>query len=73
VAESAQRKKQVLWFSSLVSKEDNLHAIYDALKKVGVHKVKTIDMAQGQKKSRIVAWTYFAEDAAKDWLSKQKQ
>jgi 23S rRNA (adenine1618-N6)-methyltransferase len=69
VAESAQRKKQVLWFSSLVSKEENLPAIYDALKKVGAHKVKTIDMAQGQKKSRIVAWTFMSGDEAKaSWV-----
>jgi 23S rRNA (adenine1618-N6)-methyltransferase len=64
IAESAQYKKQVRWFTSLVSKEDHLPEIYGALRKVGVQKVETIDMAQGQKKSRIVAWT-FLKDAAK--------
>ncbi len=58
IAESAQYKKQVRWFTSLVSKEDHLPHIYGALRKVGVQKVETIDTAQGQKKSRIVAWTF---------------
>ena len=67
IAESAQYKKQVLWFTSLVSKEDNLPEIYGALRKVGVQKVETIEMAQGQKKSRIVAWTFLTGSGAKTW------
>ena len=62
VAESAQlqtrSQAQVSWFSALVSREENLPAIYSALKAVGARRVETIDMAQGQKKSRIVAWHF---------------
>ncbi|MBL8525015.1 MAG: 23S rRNA (adenine(1618)-N(6))-methyltransferase RlmF [Betaproteobacteria bacterium] len=58
VAESAQRKNQVTWFSTLVSQEDNLPAIYAALREVRARKVETITMAQGQKKSRLVAWHF---------------
>ncbi len=62
VAESAQlqtqNRTQVSWFSALVSKEESLPEIYSALKEVRAGKVETIAMAQGQKKSRIVAW-YF--------------
>ena len=58
VAESAQRRGQVSWFSTLVSREDHLPEIYAALKEAGARNVKTIDMAQGQKKSRIVAWHF---------------
>lgn len=46
------------WFTTLVSKESNLPRIYKALEKAKPTQVKTIDMGQGQKKSRIVAWTY---------------
>lgn len=49
-----------LWFSTLVSKETNLPDIYKLLRKVDAQKVKTIDMGQGNKKSRIVAWTFQA-------------
>ncbi len=58
VAESAQHRTQVSWFSALVSREENLPAIYSALKAAGARRVETIAMAQGQKKSRIVAWHF---------------
>jgi 23S rRNA (adenine1618-N6)-methyltransferase len=58
VAESAAWRAQVLWFSALVSSEINLPTIYAALKDVGAGHVNTIDMAQGNKKSRIVAWRF---------------
>lgn len=46
------------WFTTLVSKESSLPSIYRALDKVAPAQVRTLDMSQGQKKSRIVAWTY---------------
>lgn len=58
IRESRDFAKSVKWFSTLVSKKSNLNAIYDALKKVNATKVKTIPMGQGQKISRIVAWTF---------------
>ncbi len=58
VAESAQRRAQVSWFSALVSREERLPEIYSALKAAGARRVETIAMAQGQKKSRIVAWHF---------------
>ena len=58
VAESATLGARVSWFSSLVSREENLPEIYAALKEVRARKVETIAMAQGQKKSRIVAWHF---------------
>ena len=56
VTESATRGAQVSWFSTLVSREENLPEIYAVLKGVGARRVTTIAMAQGQKKSRMVAW-----------------
>ena len=46
------------WFTSLVSKEDNLPAIYRALEKIKASEVRTINLGQGQKKSRIIAWKF---------------
>jgi 23S rRNA (adenine1618-N6)-methyltransferase len=57
-AESTQWREQVSWFSALVSREESLPEIYSALKAAGARKVETIAMAQGQKKSRIVAWHF---------------
>ena len=58
INESTQFKKQCKWFTSLVSKAENLPKIILALKVANAVQVKTIDMSQGQKKSRIIAWTY---------------
>lgn len=46
------------WFTTYVSKATSLPPIYRALKRVAPAIVRTIDMSQGQKKSRIVAWTF---------------
>ncbi|MDF2435981.1 MAG: rRNA methyltransferase [Bacteroidota bacterium] len=61
ILESVEFAKNVLWFSTLVSDKHHLPAIYKTLEKVKATKVKTINMSQGQKKSRIVAWTFMKE------------
>jgi len=61
IFESAKYAMQCLWFTTLVSKRDNLSSIYRTLNKVNAASIKTIDMAQGQKTSRIVAWTFLSE------------
>ena len=58
IKESKQFGKSCLWFTTLVSKEVNLPAIYDALNVVNATTVKTIPMGQGNKVSRIVAWSF---------------
>ncbi|AMR31090.1 23S rRNA (adenine(1618)-N(6))-methyltransferase [Mucilaginibacter sp. PAMC 26640] len=58
---------RVLWFSTLVSRKDSLEAVYRALNKVKALEVKTISMAQGQKVSRIVAWTFLNPVDHADW------
>lgn len=58
IKESVQYQKNCLWFSTLVSKSTTLPEVYEELKKVKIARIRTIDMAQGQKKSRIVAWSF---------------
>ncbi|TCV89064.1 23S rRNA (adenine(1618)-N(6))-methyltransferase RlmF [Sulfurirhabdus autotrophica] len=58
ITESAQIPTRCFWFSTLVSKSATLPGIYEALKLVNVHEHKTIAMSQGQKQSRLVAWTF---------------
>lgn len=67
IKESAEFKHSCFWFSSNISKQSNLKAIYDQLKTIGVAEVKTIPMAQGNKISRIVAWTFLDEKQQKLW------
>jgi 23S rRNA (adenine1618-N6)-methyltransferase len=67
IAESVLMPNSCLWFTTLVAQAASLPAIYRALKKAGVHESRTINMAQGQKKSRIVAWTYLNERQRQAW------
>ncbi len=63
IKESRLNSKKCKWFTTLVSKESSLPSIYKVLEKANPFEVKTIPMAQGQKKSRIVAWTFTKEKA----------
>lgn len=58
VEQSIEFADQCLWFSSLVSKKDNLQPLYKVLAKAKVADFKVVEMAQGQKLSRFIAWTY---------------
>lgn len=58
IAESCLFKEHVKWFTTLVSKKVNLPVIYKKLDKLGIKNVKTIEMTQGQKQSRFVAWRF---------------
>ncbi|MDN3379834.1 MULTISPECIES: 23S rRNA (adenine(1618)-N(6))-methyltransferase RlmF [unclassified Pseudoalteromonas] len=59
IKESADFAEQCLWFTSLVSKKETLSVLKRELSKHPVAEVKIIDMAQGQKVSRFIAWSYF--------------
>ena len=58
IRESKQFRDSCLWFTTLVSKESNLTGFYKTLKSVGAAKVKTIPMGQGNKTSRLLAWSF---------------
>ena len=65
IRESKLFAKQCVWFTTLVSKATNLPLVYRELKKVQAVTVKTVEMAQGQKQSRFVAWSFQAVAAKK--------
>lgn len=58
VLQSKQFANSCIWFTTLVSKQSSLNKIYKVLKSVGAINIKTIPMGQGNKMSRIVAWTF---------------
>jgi 23S rRNA (adenine1618-N6)-methyltransferase len=67
IAESAKIPTRCLWFTTLVSKSSSLPGIRRALKQARVLESRTIEMAQGQKKSRIVAWTFLDPGQREAW------
>lgn len=70
IKESAQIPTTCFWFSSLVSKSANLKSIYYELEKANAFEVKTIEMKQGNKISRFVAWTFLTSAQQKQWKEK---
>lgn len=58
IAESSKYRKNCQWFTSLVSKEKNLEKLMVKLKSVNVAEYKIIEMHQGTKTSRILAWRF---------------
>ncbi|WP_296314427.1 23S rRNA (adenine(1618)-N(6))-methyltransferase RlmF [Winogradskyella sp. UBA3174] len=67
IYESKHFSKQCFWFTSLISKEATLKPTYKILQKVNAIDVKTIEMGQGHKISRFIAWTFLSEKEQKDW------
>ena len=58
VRESAAYGRQVGWFTSLVSREDNVAALKRLLRQSGAAEIRVVPMSQGQKQSRFIAWRF---------------
>jgi len=67
IEESAAIGKQCFWFSTLVSKSMNVPFIYGSLERQDPIEIRTIEMAQGQKISRFVAWTFLTPEEQNNW------
>ncbi len=59
IKESTKYKDQVTWFTSLVSKNENVRPLRHFIRKNGATKVKVKEMSQGSKISRMIAWTFY--------------
>ena len=59
--ESLRFSSQVTWFTSLVSNKDNIKPTQKLLDKLGAKDIKILEMSQGQKISRVLAWTFETE------------
>lgn len=58
ITESREFSKNCGWFTTYVSREMYLSRLYKELKAVKVTEYKTIQMKQGTKSSRILAWRF---------------
>ncbi len=71
IEQSAKVPGACFWFSTLVAKSAHLPAVYRALKIANAAEVRTISMSQGQKVSRIVAWTFLPKEQQIEWRNKR--
>ena len=69
IEESATRRRQVRWFTTLVSSSATLPTIHRLLRQAEARDIRTVPMAQGQKQSRFVAWTFLEAEARRAFSS----
>jgi 23S rRNA (adenine1618-N6)-methyltransferase len=58
IRESHTYSTQCRWFTSLVSKADNVKPAKKLIRKLGAVDVREIEMKQGNKMTSVLAWTY---------------
>lgn len=71
IEQSTGIAKRCLWFTSLVSKAENLRHVETALNKLHPCDRRIIPMRQGQKQSRLVAWTFLSKAERARWREKR--
>lgn len=69
--ESSLYPTQCFWFTALVSNKDNVKSMYTSLKKLGATSIRTLEMVQGNKKSRVVAWTFLNKEEQAEWTNNE--
>ncbi len=73
IRQSVVQGNKVFWFTTLVSKKENLPSIYKALKLLNPVDVQTIEMKQGQKVTRVVVWTFLTKEMQQKWREERWQ
>ncbi|MBB6480490.1 23S rRNA (adenine(1618)-N(6))-methyltransferase RlmF [Spirochaeta isovalerica] len=73
IRESAEFADQVNWFTSLVSRKENLAILEKQLSREKTAAFKTISMSQGNKNSRLLAWTFMSESRRQSLADKYKK
>ncbi len=68
--ESSQFKDQCFWFTCLVSNVSHVKSMKSSLEKLKATDIQIIEMTQGNKISRIVAWTFLKPEEQRDWILK---
>ena len=58
IKESVEFKQNVTWFTCLVSKSEHIKPIEKSLAYFKAEEVKVVNMGQGNKLSRFVAWRF---------------
>jgi 23S rRNA (adenine1618-N6)-methyltransferase len=68
LAESAEFSQQVYCFTSLVSKSENVSPLKKLLSRLGATQTAVVEARQGQKISRVLAWSFLSDQQRQTWL-----
>ncbi len=66
-SESVEFAEQVCWFTSLVSKSENIRPLKKWLSQLGARQVEVVQMSQGHKISRLIAWSFLTAEQQEAW------
>ena len=69
IFQSRQVASSCLWFSTLVSKQSRLKAAISTLEKLEAVEIKVVPMSQGNKTSRLIAWTFLSRERQNNWIT----
>lgn len=58
IKESQGIGSRVKWFTTLVSKDSNLKPLEKKIEQLSASELRVLEMTQGQKKSRVLAWSF---------------
>ncbi|WP_290700034.1 23S rRNA (adenine(1618)-N(6))-methyltransferase RlmF [Amphritea sp.] len=67
VSQSREFGQSCYLFSCLISKQENIAQVKRMLKSASANDVRIVDMAQGQKVSRFVVWTFLSKEEQAEW------
>jgi 23S rRNA (adenine1618-N6)-methyltransferase len=67
IDESVDFASAVYWFTSLIAKGTHLASLKQHLNKAGALEVRSMAMAQGQKQSRFLAWSFLDAEQRAAW------
>lgn len=73
IEQSRPLADNILWFTTLVSRQENLPQLEARIERVGARQWRTLDMAQGQKISRALAWSFHTPADMKRWAKRRWQ
>lgn len=63
--------RKCYWFTTLVSRHEHVHTLRRALQRWKPTEVQVVHMAQGQKNSRILAWTFLHPEQQREWRARR--
>ena len=71
IAESAPFAEQCLWFTTLIARQAHLPVLQRTLRMLPATQVRIVEMAQGQKRSRFLAWSFLGPEQRRSWRAAQ--
>lgn len=68
INESADHPSLCFWYTTLVSRDEYLDELIEKIDYYDPTEVKIIDLSHGNKKSRVLCWTFLTKKQRKAWI-----